>query len=184
MQEAPASLQYSVSTATLTMCCMDGMATVIDCGDGSYNVMVRFDTTGSYAMQLLVEGAEIAGSPFCFTVSHSSRRMLVPEDKKGSRDDDIDSGSRVVSKGKGETGAFHKPYGICRDNSLVYFSDCISYCVQVYRCDGTFVRSIGQKGREVDQLYNPYGVCCDSELLYIADSGNHRVQVFRLMEPM
>jgi hypothetical protein len=168
---------------------MDGMATVVDCSGGTYNVMVRFDTTGSYAMQLLVEGAEIAGSPFCFTVSHSSsgssrRRMLVAVDEKGSRDDDIGSGSRVVNKGKGETGAFHKPYGICCDNSLVYFSDCISHCVQVYHCDGTFVRSIGQKGHEVDQLYNPYGVCCDSGLLYVADSGNHRVQVFRLMEPM
>jgi hypothetical protein len=117
---------------------MDGMATVVDSSDGTYNVVVRFDTAGSYAMHLLVEGAEIAGSPFCFTVSHSSsRRMLVAEDKKGSRDDDIGSGSRVGNKGKGETKAFHKPYGICCDNSLVYFSACISHCVQVYHCDGT-----------------------------------------------
>jgi hypothetical protein len=47
------------------------MAAVVDCSDGTYNVMVRFDTTGSYAMHLLVEGAKIAGSPFCFTVSQA-----------------------------------------------------------------------------------------------------------------
>lgn len=56
--------------------------------------------------------------------------------------------------------------------------------VHIYKQDGTYVRSWGEKGSERGQLYCPHGISVkgtgsDAEL-YVADRGNHRIQVFTL----
>jgi hypothetical protein len=46
---------------------------VVDRGDGSYNIMVRFGAAGEYAMGVSVGGVEMAGSPFAFSLLHDNK---------------------------------------------------------------------------------------------------------------
>jgi hypothetical protein len=150
---------HSVSSGAV----VSDVASVVDCGDGSYNIMVRFGAVGEYAMGVSVGGIEMTGSPFAVSVSHY-RRL-----RKG-----------FIGGGRGsEEGQFNLPDSICYDNGLLYVSDQCNHRVQVFSCDGTYVRSIGGgRGSGEGQFNCPSGICCDNGLLYVSDLSNHRVQVF------
>ena len=59
-------------------------------------------------------------------------------------------------------------------NGEVFVANCRNHCVNVFREDGTFIRTIG-KGK----LQYPHDVLVHSSgLVYVADSSNHRIAVF------
>jgi hypothetical protein len=148
---------------------VEDTANVVDCGNGSYTVTVRFIVPGDFTMCISVGGVQITGSPYTFTV-RDIRRL-----QRG-----------FIGNGKGSgAGQFDAPAGICSDNSLLFVSECDNEGnggnrVQVFRCDGSYVRSIGNgKGSDDDQFNVPLFLCCADGLLYVCDCANYRVQVFR-----
>jgi hypothetical protein len=156
----------SVSTGAAT----EHVASVVDRGDGSYNIMVRIGAAGEYAMGVSVGGVEMTGSPF--TISVSEKKKKVREKVSGRKEKKREGGGAEP---------FLKPQGICCYNGLLYVCDVHDNCVKVYHCsDGAYVRSIGSEGRGDGQFVKPMGICCEKGLLYICDSDNHRVQVIRL----
>ena len=59
-------------------------------------------------------------------------------------------------------------------NGQLYVANQFNHCVSVFREDGTFIRTIGQR-----KLRCPRDVLVHSSgLVYVADSGNHRIAVF------
>ena len=59
-------------------------------------------------------------------------------------------------------------------NGEVFVANCRNHCVNVFREDGTFIRTIG-KGK----LQYPHDVLVHSSgLVYVADGSNHRIAVF------
>ena len=77
-------------------------------------------------------------------------------------------------RGQGE-GQLSFPLGIdVSANSQVYVANLFNHCVNVFREDGTFIRTIGQ-----GKLQYPRGVLVHSSgLVYVADWGNHCIAVF------
>ena len=75
------------------------------------------------------------------------------------------------------------PRGIASDarGGRLFVTDRANERVQVYRRDGTWLRSIGGPyGSAVGQFNCPWAVCYDAprDELFVTDSLNNRVQVF------
>ena len=52
--------------------------------------------------------------------------------------------------------------------------------IQVFRLDGTLLRSWGHLGSQPGLFSSPFAVTVHGDLVVVSDQGNHRVQVFRL----
>ena len=59
-------------------------------------------------------------------------------------------------------------------------ADCNNARIQVFTCEGDYIREFGTRGRKEGKLGLPMGLCMDhtSEVLYITDVLNHRVSLF------
>jgi hypothetical protein len=49
------------------------VGSVVDRGDGGYNIMVRFGAAGEYTTGVSVGDAEMAGSPFAISLLHDNK---------------------------------------------------------------------------------------------------------------
>ena len=72
------------------------------------------------------------------------------------------------------------PRGVALDaEGNVVVADSWNHRVQVFRLDGTFVRSFGSEGSGPGQMKKPWGVAVDGAgQILVSERGNHRVQVF------
>ena len=62
---------------------------------------------------------------------------------------------------------------------LVYVSDQLLNCIQIFTLDGEFMNQIGHKGTADGEFRSPCGlVLSATESLFVCDSNNHRIQVF------
>lgn len=183
-------------------------ARVIGIGNGSYRVTCRFPSPGGFVMRVMVNGADIAHSPFRINAVNRLRlrdgvigsegggvgQLYNPDgvccsdglvyvvDCSNHRVQVFDvDGSFVRSIGRrgSRPGEMHHPSGVCCVDNEIFVSDYNNHCVHVFLCEGSFVRTISCKGVGPSELRNPYGLCCVDDLLYVNDHGNHRVQVFR-----
>ncbi|XP_072942330.1 uncharacterized protein [Epargyreus clarus] len=61
----------------------------------------------------------------------------------------------------------------------IYITDKWKHCVHVFSKDGSFIRSIGQKGSRHGMFRSPEGIATDNAQhhIYVVDTGNDRVQV-------
>ena len=65
------------------------------------------------------------------------------------------------------------------EEELVYVSDQMLNCIQIFTLDGQFMNQIGHKGTGDGEFRSPCGlVLSATELLFVCDSNNHRIQVF------
>jgi len=69
------------------------------------------------------------------------------------------------------------PVGITLYNNRVYVSDQFNHYICVFRCDGTFIHTIGQSG----QLNQPLDVAVgNNNQLLVADYGHSHISIFAL----
>ncbi len=83
------------------------------------------------------------------------------------------------SKGEGP-GQFMDPAGAAFDGrGHLFVSDHDLHTVQVFDCEGRFVRCFGEQGPGPGQLLRPLGIsiCAQGDIL-VCERGNNRVQVF------
>ncbi len=101
---------------------------------------------------------------------------------------------------------FDYPYFVAIDyQGNIYVSDCNNHRIQIFNCNGQWMKSIGSKasdsdnyrivqfdqnmkfvktfgseGNENDQLQYPYGIAVDADdnIVVVADAYNHRIQIF------
>lgn len=98
----------------------------------------------------------------------------------------------VGDKGSRE-GEFNCPEGLAVDrDGRVIVADSLNHRVQIYRADGTFVRTFGANGSAVGSFNMPGGIAVgavgppadgndrnnNEQLIIVTDQGNGRVQVF------
>ena len=94
----------------------------------------------------------------------------------------------VGDKGSRE-GEFNCPEGLAVDrDGRVIVADSLNHRVQIYRADGTFVRTFGANGSAVGFFNMPGGIAVgtigepaednDTQLIIVTDQGNGRVQIF------
>lgn len=75
------------------------------------------------------------------------------------------------------------PHGfiVLPDGNLI-ISDDMNHCLQIFKPDGTYVRTIGSQGGGEGQFSNPRQLAYDdrNDEIYVMDRGNHRVQVIHI----
>jgi len=77
-------------------------------------------------------------------------------------------------------GSFNNPTHIYTDRAgQIYISDSLNFRIQVFRHDGTFVRSFGKGGDGPGYFSRPKGVAADSDgNIYVVDALFDNVQIF------
>ena len=77
-------------------------------------------------------------------------------------------------------GTLGSPWGVAVNNrDEIAVSEDENDRVQVFRCDGTFLRCFGGFGYEKGKFHYPRGIAFDQNgNIFVSDSGNSRVQIF------
>ena len=72
------------------------------------------------------------------------------------------------------------PYGIFIREDTVYVTLTGQHCIQMYTCQGVFVREKGRQGKEEGRLKSPTGIDGDKVRgkVLVCDTGNNRIQLF------
>ncbi|MFN8593713.1 MAG: 6-bladed beta-propeller, partial [Thermomicrobiales bacterium] len=82
----------------------------------------------------------------------------------------------------GSDGALNTPIHVSvAENGLVYVVDSEQAHIQVFDSDGSYVRTIGERGVGEGQLYFPLGgatALAADGTIWVADTSNHRLQAF------
>lgn len=75
-------------------------------------------------------------------------------------------------------GQFSRPQSMVMDHDILYITDSCNHRLDVFKADGTFVRSMGSVGQGLGQYRFPYGLAEDAEgHLIVCEFGNNRVQL-------
>ena len=89
----------------------------------------------------------------------------------------------VGSEGQGH-GQLDRPSGVClsADGEFVVVCEWGNHRISVFKTsDLSFIKHIGSKGNQANQLYGPAGLYCDENgTIFVADYGNHRVTILKL----
>lgn len=84
------------------------------------------------------------------------------------------------SKGKGN-GQFRQPRDVDVDAAgNFYISDHQNSRVQKFSANGTYLSSIGTRGRKNGQLLRPNAIAISGNSLYVTDTDNHRIAEFNI----
>ncbi len=75
-------------------------------------------------------------------------------------------------------GEFARPQSMVIDGEVMYITDASNHRIQVFKTDGTFMRTMCGVGSGLGQLRFPYGLDQDGEgHLIVTEFGNNRVQM-------
>ena len=78
-------------------------------------------------------------------------------------------------------GQFNSPWSVAISSTdEVFVADSGNHRIQLFRLDGSFVRSWGSRGSAPGQFVLPAGVAVHGDLVLVSDAGNHRIQCFGL----
>ena len=136
---------------------------VQDIKDGTYNVSFYPRVQGTFKLSVKVNEEHIRGSPFTTSVKPFHVKPVLCFGEKGS-------GDRT----------FKNPLGVAvTDKDEILVADCLNHRVQVFDCNGTFLRSFGHKGENDGEFKCPFGIATDKDRkIFVADQNNQRVQIF------
>ena len=70
------------------------------------------------------------------------------------------------------------PIDLAVTSNHIYVLDQSLCAVAVFDKNGTYVKTLGEKGLAPGQFDNPSDIFIDNGELYVVDTGNHRIQVF------
>ena len=66
------------------------------------------------------------------------------------------------------------------EHGNLYVTDFADSCIQVFRTDGSFLRSFGCDSNGLKKLSNPYGICVSSQHVYVTSWSGDGVSVFTI----
>ena len=130
--------------------------------DGSYKISYFAKETGTYQTSVKVNGEHVRGSPFKTEFKPRMFKPVLSFGKLGSAD-----------------GMLNWPWGIAvNDKDEIAVIDCYNNRVQMFRSDGTHLRSFGRKGNQQGEFNFPAGITFYNNNIIVSDSLNHRIQIF------
>ena len=77
-------------------------------------------------------------------------------------------------------GLFRCPIDLTSNSKgQILVCDSFNHRIQIFKQDGTFIKSFGSKGNEPGQFRYPIGITIDNQdNIYVSDGDNHRIQIF------
>ena len=137
-------------------------AQVQDNRDGTYFITHFFTETGKHEISVTINEEHVCGSPFAVVVKP---RSFVPLSTFGEQ--------------RMHAGSLSKPWGIAVSaRNEIAVTESNANRVQVFSCNGTYLRSFGRKGNQKGEFYYPTGIAFDnSGNILVADTFNHRIQL-------
>ena len=128
--------------------------------DGSYRISYFAKETGICQASVKVNGQHVRGSPF---KREFKTRLFKP----------------VLSFGNRGSAQLNYPRGMAvNDKDEIAVADSDNHRIQIFRSDGTHLRSFGREGNLQGQLNHPRGITFSNNNIIVSDSGNHRIQIF------
>ena len=130
--------------------------------DGSYKISYFAKETGICQASVKVNGQHVRGSPFKTEFKPRMFKPVLSFGKKGSA-----------------PGMFNVPWGIAvNDKDEIAVTDYGNHRIQIFRSDGTHLRSFGKEGNQQGQFKYPQGITFYNNNIIVSDSDNHRIQIF------
>ena len=138
-------------------------AQVQDNKDGSYNISYFAKEEGTCLTSVMVNGEHVSVSPFTVQVKPRKYKPVLSFGGKGS-----------------SAGMFDGPWCVAvNENNEIAVTDRDNNRVQIFSCDGTYLRSFGSKGDQEGEFVHPTGIAyLNNGNIVVADSINNRLQIF------
>ena len=130
--------------------------------DGSYMISYFAKESGTCQASVKVNGEHVRGSPFKTELKLRLFKPVLSFGKQGSAD-----------------GMFRKPWGIAvNDKDEIAVTDRDNHRIQIFKSDGTHLRSFCRQGNQQGQFNCPRGIAFYNNNIIVSDTYNHRVQIF------
>ena len=130
--------------------------------DGSYKISYFAKETGTCQASVKVDGQHVRGSPFKTEFKHRLFKPVLSFGKEGSA-----------------PGMFCYPSGIAvNDKDEIAVTEWYNHRIQIFRSDGTHLRSFGRGGNQQGQFNQPMGITFYNNNIIVSDTHNHRIQIF------
>ena len=138
---------------------------VQDNEDGSYNISYFAKEAGACWTSVMINGEHVSGSPFTVQVKPRQYEPVLSFGRKGS---------------SWSSGKFDCPWGVAvNERNEIAVTDCSNNRVQIFSCNGKFIRSFGKKGVKKGEFKDPSGIAYLSNgNIVVADTYNDRLQIF------
>ena len=140
-------------------------AQVQDNKDGSYNISYFAKEAGACRTSVMINGEHVSGSPFTVQVKPRQYEPVLSFGRKG-----LSWSSRK----------FDCPWGVAvNERNEIAVTDCSNNRVQIFSCNGKFIRSFGKKGVKKEEFKDPSGIAyLNNGNIVVADTSNDRLQIF------
>ena len=138
-------------------------AQVQDNKDGSYNISYFAKEAGACRTSVMINGEHVSGSPFTVQVKPRQYKPVLSFGGEGS-----------------SAGMFDGPWGVAvNERNEIAVTDRDNKRVQIFRSDGTYLRSFGRMGDQEGEFFHPTGIAyLNNGNIVVADSINNRLQIF------
>ena len=138
---------------------------VQDNEDGSYNISYFAKEAGACWTSVMINGEHVSGSPFTVQVKPRQYKPVLSFGRKGS---------------SWSSGKFDCPWGVAvNERNEIAVTDCSNNRVQIFSCNGKFIRSFGKKGVKKGEFKDPSGIAyLNNGNIVVADTYNGRLQIF------
>ena len=138
---------------------------VQDNEDGSYNISYFAKEAGACRTSVMINGEHVSGSPFTVQVKPRQYKPVLSFGRKGS---------------SWSSGKFDCPWGVAvNERNEIAVTDCSNNRVQIFSCNGKFIRSFGKKGVKKGEFKDPSGIAyLNNGNFVVADTFNDRLQIF------
>ena len=138
---------------------------VQDNKDGSYNISYFAKEAGACRTSVMINGEHVSGSPFTVQVKPRQYEPVLSFGRKG-----LSWSSRK----------FDCPWGVAvNERNEIAVTDCSNNRVQIFSCNGKFIRSFGKKGVKKEEFKDPSGIAyLNNGNIVVADTSNDRLQIF------
>ena len=138
-------------------------AQVQDNEDGSYSISYFAKEAGRFQTSVMVNEEHVSVSPFTVQVKPRKYKPVLSFGEKGL-----------------SAGMFDGPWGVAvNERNEIAVTDRDNKRVQIFRSDGTYLRSFGRMGDQEGEFFHPTGIAyLNNGNIVVADSVNNRLQIF------
>ena len=130
--------------------------------DGSYKISYFPKESGTCQASVKVNEQHVRGSPFKTELKPRLFKPVLSFGKQGSAD-----------------GMLSGPWGIAvNEKDEIAVTDRNNHRIQIFKSDGTHLRSFGRQGKQQGRFKRPSGIAFYNSNIIVSDTDNHRIQIF------